>query len=119
MTEQTVSPRGERRRLGDWLPRNEAHLAQYRLELAAKTRERGPAFPRNSAVEELAALVDGDPVLRMDMIRAIGQAQEQGCVLGYESIEELMSIIDYLMTYSPPFSESSLIHCPLNAVLDW
>jgi phosphatidylserine decarboxylase len=23
------------------------------------------------------------------------------------------------MTYAPPFSESSLIHCPLNAVLDW
>jgi hypothetical protein len=30
-----------------------------------------------------------------------------------------MTVIDYLMTYAPPFSESSLVHCPLNAVLDW
>ena len=30
-----------------------------------------------------------------------------------------MSIVNYAMTYAPPFSESSLIHCPLNAVLDW
>lgn len=30
-----------------------------------------------------------------------------------------MGIVDYMMTYAPPFSESSLIHCPLNALLDW
>ncbi len=119
MAEQAVSPRGERRRLGDWLPRNEVHLAQYRLELAAKARERGATSCRNSEVEELAALVNGDSVLRMDMTRAIAQAQERGYVLGYASIDELMTVVDYVMTYSPPFSETSLIHCPLNAVLDW
>lgn len=106
-------------RLGQWLPGNEAHLARYRLELASRAFRRAATAPRTSAVDQLAALVNGDPVLRMDMTRAIAQAQEKGYVLGYSSIGELMSIIDYLMTYSPPFSETSLIHCPLNAVLDW
>jgi phosphatidylserine decarboxylase len=119
MTEHIVNPRGERRRLGDWLPRNEEHLVQYRLELAARARERGTATLRNSVVQELAALVNGDAVLRMDMTRAIAQSHEEGHILGYASIDELMSIIDYLMTYAPPFSETGLIHCPLNAVLDW
>ncbi|MGQ7933598.1 phosphatidylserine decarboxylase family protein [Paraburkholderia sp. D1E] len=119
MADTEKDPRTERHRLGEWLPRNEAHLAQYRLELAAKAYERGAVAARMSAVEELAALIDGDPVLRMDMTRAIAQAQEEGFELGYSTIEELMSIVDYLMTYSPPFSETSLIHCPLNAVLDW
>ncbi|MGF6873865.1 hypothetical protein OKW35_003337 [Paraburkholderia sp. MM5477-R1] len=64
------------------------------------------------------ALIEGDPVLRMDMTRAIIQAQEAGYVLSYASIDELMTIVDYLMTYAPPFSESDVIHCPLNAVLD-
>nr|WKF55631.1 Phosphatidylserine decarboxylase proenzyme [Paraburkholderia busanensis] len=109
----------QRRRLGEWLPRNEAHMARYRTELAARARERAGHAPRTSAVEALAALVQGDPVLRMDMTRAIAQARHAGYELGYASIDELMVIIDYLMTYAPPFSETSLIHCPLNAVLDW
>ncbi|MFM0215568.1 MULTISPECIES: phosphatidylserine decarboxylase family protein [Paraburkholderia] len=109
----------ERRRLGGWLPSNEGHLARYRTDLAEKARARTMHAPRTSAVEDLAALLSGDPVLRMDMTRAIDQARDAGYVLGYSSIDELMVIIDYVMTYAPPFSETSLIHCPLNAVLDW
>jgi phosphatidylserine decarboxylase len=123
MTQSTGKSQQERRRLGGWLPGNEAHLAQYRTELAARARTRAKApgtdLPRNASVAQLAALVKGDPVLRMDLTRAIHQAQHEGYVLGYSNIDELMTIIDYLMTYAPPFSESSLIHCPLNAVLDW
>ncbi|MFM0074912.1 phosphatidylserine decarboxylase family protein [Paraburkholderia sediminicola] len=119
MTDKTGDPRAQRRRLGEWLPRNEAHLARYRTELAVKARERAAHVPRTSAVEELATLIHGDPVLRMDMTRAIAQARDAGYMLGYASIDELMVVFDYLMTYSPPFSKTSLIHCPLNAMLDW
>ncbi|MCC8395482.1 phosphatidylserine decarboxylase family protein [Paraburkholderia sp. MMS20-SJTR3] len=114
-----ASPVTERQRLGGWLPSGEAHLARYRAELAKKARERAGTAPRTRAVEDLATLLDSDPVLRMDLTRAIGQARDAGYVLGYASIDELMTIVDYLMTYAPPFSESALIHCPLNAVLDW
>ncbi|MEQ5844362.1 MULTISPECIES: phosphatidylserine decarboxylase family protein [Paraburkholderia] len=112
-------PRGERRRLGNWLPRKEAHMARFRVEIAAKAFARAAGTPRTVVVDELAALANGDPVLRMDMTRAIHEAQDAGYVLGYSTIDELMAIIDFLMTYAPPFSEASLIHCPLNAVLDW
>jgi phosphatidylserine decarboxylase len=70
-------------------------------------------------VQELAMLIDGDPLLRMDLTRALTDAIEAGHELGYSSSDELMDIVDYLMTYAPPFSEAGLIHCPLNAVLDW
>ncbi|WGS53313.1 phosphatidylserine decarboxylase family protein [Paraburkholderia sp. D15] len=119
MTDNAIDPRTQRRRLGEWLPQNEAHMAKFRTDLAQHARERATHAPRTSAVDELARLVLGDPVLRMDMTRAIGEAQEAGYILGYASIDELMVIVDYLMTYAPPFSETSLIHCPLNAVLDW
>ncbi|KXU83909.1 phosphatidylserine decarboxylase [Paraburkholderia monticola] len=119
MADDAADTQTQRRRLGEWLPREETHLARYRCDLAAKARERADNSPRTRAVDELAALVQGDPVLRMDMTRAIAQAREAGYVLGYSSIDELMTIVDYLMTYAPPFSESGLIHCPLNAVLDW
>jgi phosphatidylserine decarboxylase len=119
MAEQPGEPGSERRRLGNWLPREEAHMARYRTDLAAKAREHAAKTPRTSVVAELACLIEGDPVLRMDITRAIREAREAGYVTGYSSIDELMDVIDYLMTYAPPFSETSLIHCPLNAVLDW
>lgn len=121
MSESTRNTQQERRRLGDWLPGNEAHLARYRTDLAERANARAAAggAPRNPSVAQLAALVNGDPVLRMDLTRAIQQALDQGFVLGYRDIDGLIAIVDYLMTYAPPFSESSLIHCPLNAVLDW
>jgi Phosphatidylserine decarboxylase len=119
MPGRTESVLEERRRLGGWLPRKEAELIAFRKDLAKKARERSGLAPRASAVQELAMLIDGDPVLRMDLTRAITDAIEAGYQLGYSSSDELMDIVDYLMTYAPRFSEASLIHCPLNAVLDW
>jgi phosphatidylserine decarboxylase len=119
MKVETTHPVAERRRLGDWLPRKEAEVAAFRKDLARKAQERGGQAPRVSAVRDLANLISGDPVVRMDLTRAIADAIEAGHELGYSTIDELMDIVDYLMTYAPRFSEASLIHCPLNAVLDW
>lgn len=73
----------------------------------------------NSAVADLAAFIRGNPVVRMDFTEAIRQARDAGFTLGYASIDEFIVLLDAMMTYAPPFSESSLIHCPLNALLDW
>ncbi|MFM0415996.1 phosphatidylserine decarboxylase family protein [Paraburkholderia aromaticivorans] len=119
MPDDLTNPIEERRRLGGWLPRKEDELVAFRKDLAKQARERTGLVPRVSAVEDLAALINGDPVLRMDLTRAIGDAIAAGYELGYSTVHELVDIVDYLMTYSPRFSEASLIHCPLNAVLDW
>ena len=119
MAERYIGPATERSRLGGWLPRSEQHVALYRVELARKAFGHASTTTRNAEVAALAALIQGDSVLRMDLTRAIQQACEQGFILGYSTIDELMSIVNYMMTYAPPFSESSLIHCPLNAVFDW
>lgn len=108
-----------RRRFGGWLSRKEAELVAFRQDLAQKARERVGVAPRATAVQEFAMLIDGDPVLRMQLTRAIAEAIDAGYELGYSTCDELMDIIDYLMTYAPRFSEASLIHCPLNAVIDW
>jgi phosphatidylserine decarboxylase len=119
MADQSGTPLDERRRLGGWLPSKEAALAEFRKDLAVRARERAGKAPLASAVQELAALVNDDPVLRMDFTRAIDDARATGFELGYSTIDELMVLIDYVVTYAPPFSESSLIICPLNALFDW
>jgi phosphatidylserine decarboxylase len=40
---------------------------------------------------------------------AIDDACAAGFELGYRTIDELMTLIDYAMTYAPTFSESSLV----------
>lgn len=110
----------KRRRLGGWLPGNEQAMGEYRRSIAERAyRRNGGAPPRAGVVHDLAQLVKNDPVLNMAASRAIDEALGEGYELGYANVDELMTIIDYLMTYAPPFSESSLVHCPLNAVLDW
>jgi phosphatidylserine decarboxylase len=119
MAHRPATPPEKRRRLGGWLPESEAVVAAFRQDLAAQARDRARTTQKTRVVQQLADLVQGDPVLRMDLTRAIDDALAAGHVLGYSTIDELMGIIDYVMTYAPPFSESSLIHCPLNALLDW
>ncbi|MDR6445224.1 phosphatidylserine decarboxylase family protein [Paraburkholderia sp. 22099] len=119
MTSESKKPLEQRRRLGGWLPDKEAELVAFRKELARRARQRAASAPRTHVVDELRALIEGDTVLRMNLSRAIDQAQSAGYELGYSTIGELIDIIDYVTTYAPPFSESSLIHCPLNALLDW
>ena len=116
---ETGQDRSRRRRLGKWFPPAEETVAAFRLELAARAYEREGPRLRTKPVRELCDLVQNDAVLRMDLTNAIGEALEQGFELGYRTIEELMCIGDFTMSYAPPFSESSLIHCLLNAVLDW
>ncbi len=119
MVNESGITRSEKRRLGGWLPANEAALAQFRQDLAARAAKRAADTPPATVVQELAALVDHDPALRMALTRAIDEATRAGYVLGYSSIDELLRLIDYLLTFAPPFCEHSLIICPLNGLLDW
>jgi phosphatidylserine decarboxylase len=119
MANQNNEQANERRRLGGWLPSSERAMGEYRRTIAERALERHRGAPRAGVVHDLAQLVENDPVLKMALSRAIDEARGKGYELGYRNIDELMAVIDYLMTYAPPFSESSLVHCPLNAVLDW
>ncbi|AJY63057.1 phosphatidylserine decarboxylase family protein [Burkholderia glumae] len=111
--------RATRRRLGDWLATEELRMTAYRRQLAQDAYATAGKRPRAAVVAELAALFERDAVLRMSLTRAIGEAGEAGYGLGYATIEDLMSILDHVMRYAPPFSEEGLIACPINALLDW
>ncbi|WP_186204433.1 phosphatidylserine decarboxylase family protein [Burkholderia gladioli] len=111
--------RNTRRRLGDWLASEELHMTAYRRQLARDAYAQAGNRPRAAAVAELATLFERDAVLRMSLTRSIGEAETAGYALGYNNIDDLMTILDYVMRYAPPFSETSLIVCPINALLDW
>lgn len=124
MNDRQQAPLTEKRRLGNWMPAKEHAAAAFRRGLAAQAAARNPgngaaATPLTGVVRELSDLVHGDAVLRMNLTRAIDEALAAGYDLGYASIDELMLIVDYLMTYAPPFSTSEPVATPLNLLLDW
>ncbi|MFP3707911.1 phosphatidylserine decarboxylase family protein [Paraburkholderia sp. SIMBA_009] len=113
------SENDSRRRLGNWMPGAEDKSAAFRAEIAAKAQQRAKHTALSSVVQDLGKLIDRDPVLRMNLSRAIEEALGMGKRLGYCNIEELLVIIDYLTTFSPPFDEDAPVATPLNTVLDW
>jgi phosphatidylserine decarboxylase len=60
MADAQGRPLSEHRRLGGWLPRKEAELAAFIMDLRGKAKERAGEAPRVSAREELTALITGD-----------------------------------------------------------
>jgi len=115
--EQGIAMRLSRR--GHWLPVSEEVLKKFRTDLAAKAEAAGVDVTLTPPVADLAALVNTDPIIRMYFTQAINQAIAAGYTLGYSTIDQLMLMINALMTYAPPFDTSELVGCPLNALLDW
>jgi len=104
-------------RLGDWLPKEEKKIEDFRRMVAAIAMARSARWhPETTAFQQF---LDTNAVPRMELERAIAEAVNEGRTLGYRNRDELLRVIDYLLTYAPPFSEQSMIVCPLNAVLDW
>jgi phosphatidylserine decarboxylase len=119
MADESKACGQQRRRLGAWLPTEEQALADFRVRIMARARERHARVEPASVVREFHSFIDRDAVLRMNLTRAIDQAMEAGYQLGYANIEELLIVMDYVTTYAPPFSESSAIILPLNGLLEW
>lgn len=108
---------------GGWLPADEGVVGEYRRALAKRVceRDRRALTPE---VVELAALCHNDPVVRMYLTEAIAEAtrylEEQGWgELGYSTIDELMALIDEVVTESIPYDETWSVGVPLYALVQW
>jgi len=107
----------KKRRLGGWLPVDESVLEAFRMDLLGDMQMRNE--PLHPEVKKLGELIHHDPVLRMNFTMAIEQATKARHKLGYSNMDELMVLINGVMTTSPSFDKTSLVGCPLNAILDW
>lgn len=110
---------GYRRRLGNWMPSDEGKSNAFRLDIGDRARGRHEKIGLSSVVQDLAHLLERDSILRMNLTRAIDQSLAQGKILGYSNISELLVIIDYLTTFSPPFDAHAPVATPLNTILEW
>jgi phosphatidylserine decarboxylase len=109
------------RRRGGWLPENqddlEAWLAGHRERVAAK----GEQIPLHPVIAEFKALIDSDPVIRMYLNEMIAQVPRgrQYRQRHLQSVQQMLRLINEVLTMAPEYSEDAMVVLPLGAILDW
>ena len=109
------------RRQGGWLPDSqndlEAWLAGHRERVAAK----GGHVPLHPVIAEFQALIDSDPVVRMYLNEMIAQVprNRQYSKRHLESVQQMLQLINEVLTMAPEYSQDAMVVLPLGAILDW
>jgi phosphatidylserine decarboxylase len=109
------------RRRGGWLPDDqddlEAWLAGHQERVAAK----GDQIPLHPVIAEFKALIDGDPVVRMYLNEMITQVPRgrQYRKRYLQSVQQMLRLINEVLTMAPEFSDDAMVILPLGAILDW
>lgn len=107
------------RRHAGWLPRRDEDLERW----IDGHRERASARsgPMHPVVERLRAELDADPVLRMGVTRMVDQVPHgrQYRTRHVHDVDELLHLVDAVLTAAPEYGDSTMVMLPLAAVLDW
>jgi len=106
-------------RVGHWLP-TEPEALQAWLH-GFKTKAEKQKAKRHPVIQEFADLIDRDPIVRLyftSMIAEVPKASKYR-VRHLNSTEEMLSLINAVLTYAPEFEDSAYVGCPLDAILDW
>lgn len=78
---------------------------------------------QNSVIQEFEDLINNDAVIRMNFTKMIDQVpgyyitSDEGVYL--YSIQEMLHMIDYIITQPPPYNETDLVGFPINTILNW
>jgi phosphatidylserine decarboxylase len=105
-------------RSGGWLPAAEV-LEAWLHDFAVKS-EASPAH-RHPVIEEFADLIADDPIVRMYCTNMIAQAPRGRQYRSHHltSLDQMLSLMNAVLTYAPEFDTSAFVGCPLDAILDW
>ena len=109
-----------RRRAG-WLPENQDDLEAWIAGHRERTEARGGQAVLHPVLGELQGLIDTDPVMRMYFSQMIAQvpASKPYRNRHLQSVEQLVRMINEVLTMAPEFGDSSMVATPLAAILDW
>jgi len=108
------------RRQAGWMPDDqedlEAWLAGHRERVSARDEQ-----VLHPVLTEFAELIDSDPVVRMYLSQMISQVPQarQYRKRHLESVQQMLQLINEVLTMAPEFSEDAMVMLPLGAILDW
>jgi phosphatidylserine decarboxylase len=109
-------------RLGHWLPSNREALNGWLAHtLKAASPKRAPFHP---VIQEFRETIEGDPVTLMYFTQMFEQQPAfapppASGDIKIQNFDQLLRILDHVLTIAPAFSTDGMVGCPINAVLDF
>jgi phosphatidylserine decarboxylase len=117
----STSAHDDVRRSAGWLPDTQDQLEAWLKGRRQRAADRDPDRTLHPAVEAFRAVIEGDPVLRMHAHQMIAEVPtgRQYRDRHLESLDEMLLLIDDVITSAPEFSDEQMVMTPLDGVLDW
>lgn len=110
---------GDLKRQGGWLPQGQDELEQW---LDGRINSMGqPGVFRHSVIREFAQLIETDAIVRMYLTRMIEEVPKtrRYSKRHITGVDQLLHLIDEVLTTAPEFSEGAMVTTPLTGILDW
>jgi phosphatidylserine decarboxylase len=111
------------RRVGRWLPRDRSALSAWLKDtiVEAEGKKKTRLHP---IVEEFRLLIESDPVLFMYFTQMFQEQPSSPPPAGSGDIklknyQQMLVVIDHILTTAPTFDTTSMVGCPINAILDF
>lgn len=114
-----TDPRTDVRRRAGWLP-EQGDLEGWLADLCERA-EAHHHRPLHPAVAQFRDLIESDPVVRMYVHQMIEQipSGRRYTRRHLRSVEQMLRLIDEVLTIAPEFSEDAMVMTPIGAVLDY
>jgi phosphatidylserine decarboxylase len=108
-------------RVGAWLPRDLDTLESWLAEFTARVEQQDPPAPLHPVMVEFQELIATNPVVRMYLTQMIQQVPKTKAYSQrhLKSVDQMLRLINAVLTEAPGFDETELVGAPINAIIDW
>jgi len=109
-------------RLGGWLPVDPRHLSKWLESNIAEAEQRNASL--HPVVREFRDMIENDPVMNMYFTLMFEQQPRSAPKSGsgdvkLENYEQMLVVMNHVLTTSPTFDATAMVGCPINAILDY
>ena len=121
MSMSFAQPEPDHKRRNGWLPASHDDLETWLEGHQARVDARPADRPLHPVVAEFRELIDADPVVRLYLTEMIDQVPRNSHYRKrhLHSVDQLLLLIDEVLTTAPEFSDGGMVTTPLTAILDW
>ena len=108
-------------RVGGWLPTDQDALEGWLADLKRTVETRAEPAGLHPVIVEFQELIATDPVVRMyleQMITEVPKAKKYRR-RHLRSVDQMLTLMNEVLTQAPDYNATSLVGAPLNAILDW
>ena len=109
-------------RVGRWLPLEPKHLNDWLTKTIDAAEQKKAHF--HPVIEEFRRMIENDPEMYMYFTQMFEQQPHFGPPAGSGDIklknyQQMLVIINHILTSAPEFNTTGMVGCPINAILDF